>query len=247
VTPVFLCAGFSPVTKKRASINKPGKPLSQVLPVHTRLTAAATRRIVSTMQKFPDPVIVAMHHAGTTVTCMPVQYDEAGVAVAPSTTSSSSASNQGGSVDAGWESAIFFVLPLSVADRELKSLFPATGLFPVGLEADLIEHESGTLIELGIEIDLGLAEKPSGIVLFLTGHLPSHFEAVQLLSKQESIGLFIGDVHCNLLHQQRIPLADGHRSAFDSMLQDSIRRDALIRMTGHYDPEAVFDSVAQKT
>lgn len=200
------------------------------------------------MQKFPDPVIVAMHHAGTTVTCMPVQYDESGFAVASDASGEQVSEDQPPETSSGdWESAIFFVLPLTVADRELKSLFPAKQLFPVALEADVIEHDNGTLIELGVEIDLGLNEKVSGLVLFLTGHLPSHFEAVQLLSKQESIGLFMGDVHCNLLHQQRIPLADGHRSAFDSMLQDSIRRDAVIRMTGRYDPEAVFDSVAQKS
>ncbi len=187
------------------------------------------------MQKFPDAVIRAMHHAGTTVTCMPVVIDSNGQALLDSQD------------EAVWESAIFFVLPLSVTNRQLKSLFPSQHLFPVSLEADLLEHESGTLIELGVEIDLGLKQNPSGLVLFLTGHIPSHYEAVQLLAKQQSIGLFIGDVHCNLLHQQRIPLLDAHRSVFESMLQEAVRRDALIRMTGSYDPEAVFDSVAPKT
>lgn len=214
------------------------------------------------MQKFPDPVIVAMHHAGTTVTCMPVQIDPDGTA---SPVAADMAGNQSQtqlqadtsienvtqaaqlSVDDGWESAVFFVLPLTVTNKETKSLFPAPRLFPVELEADLIEHEKGTLIELGLEIDFGLKDKPSGRVFFLTGHIASHFEAVQLLGKQDSIGLFIGDVHCNLLHQQRIPLGTEHRSVFDSMLQEALRRDALIRMTGTYDPEAVFDSVAENS
>lgn len=203
------------------------------------------------MQKFPDAAIRAMHHAGTTVTCMPVVIDSDGQALAR-TSSGGLQQDPAGALaepadDAIWESAIFFVLPLSVTNRQLKSLFPSQHLFPVALEADLLEHESGTLIELGVEIDLGLKQNPSGLVLFLTGHIPSHYEAVQLLAKQQSIGLFIGDVHCNLLHQQRIPLLDAHRSVFDSMLQEAVRRDALIRMTGSYDPEAVFDSVAPKT
>lgn len=195
------------------------------------------------MPKFPDAAIRAMHHAGTTVTCMPVVIDDSGLTVADLSSETVSAESAG----AGWESAIFFVLPLSVTNKQLKKLFPSERLFPVALEADLIEHDNGTLIELGVEIDLGLKENPTGLLLFLTGHISSHYEAVQLLAKQESIGLFIGDVHCNLLHQQRIPLASAHRSVFDDMLQEALRRDALIRMSGSYDAEAVFDSVAPKT
>lgn len=194
------------------------------------------------MPKFPDAAIRAMHHAGTTVTCMPVVIDEAGQAVADA-----SADLSADSAGAIWESAIFFVLPLSVTNKQLKKLFPSENLFPVALEADLIEHDNGTLIELIVEIDLGLKDNPSGVLLFLTGHISSHYEAVQLLAKQQSIGLFIGDVHCTLLHQQRIPLADAHRSVFDEMLQEALRRDALIRMSGSYDAEAVFDSVAPKS
>ena len=189
-----------------------------------------------------------MHHAGTTVTCMPVVIDGSGQAVAATYEDDDTASQQSSlETSQAWESAVFFVLPLSVTNKELKKLFPSERLFPVQLEADLIEHDNGTLIELGVEIDLGLKDKPSGLVLFLTGHIPSHYEAVQLLAKQQSIGLFIGDVHCNLLHQQRIPLVDEHRAVFEDMLQEALRRDAVIRMAGSYDPEAVFNSVAHKT
>ena len=200
------------------------------------------------MSKFPDAAIRAMHHAGTTVTCMPVVIDASGQAVAATLETEGTETRQNTpESNQAWESAVFFVLPLSVTNKQLKKLFPSERLFPVQLEADLIEHDNGTLIELGLEIDLGLKEKPSGLVLFLTGHIPSHYEAVQLLAKQDSIGLFIGDVHCNLLHQQRIPLVDEHRAVFEDMLQEAVRRDAVIRMSGSYDPEAVFDSVAHKT
>ncbi len=207
------------------------------------LASMTAVRYLASMPKFPDAAIRAMHHAGTTVTCMPVVIDESGQALAAADTLAQSAQL----ADAIWESAVFFVLPLSVTNKQLKKLFPSEKLFPVALEADLIEHDNGTLIELVVEIDLGLKQNPSGVLLFLTGHISSHYEAVQLLAKQDSIGLFIGDVHCNLLHQQKIPLADAHRSVFNEMLQEALRRDALIRMSGKYDAEAVFDSVAQKS
>jgi len=190
------------------------------------------------MSKFPDAVIRAMHNAATTVTCIPVAIDQ-------NQTPGLLGDNElAGSHEEGrWESAIFFVLPLTVTHSQLTSLFPASQLFPVAMEADLIEHDNGTLIELGIEIDFGLSDKPAGRIVFLTGHIPVHHEAVTLLGKQESIGLFIGDVHCNLLHQQRIPLAAGHRQAFNDMLADALKRDALIKMSGKYDPDKVFGSV----
>ena len=85
-----------------------------------------------------------------------------------------------------------------------------------------------------------------GLVLFLTGHLTSHFDAVKCLGGQQSIGLFIGDAHCNLLHQQRIPLADEHRQVFTDLLDEALKHDTLVRMTGKYDPDAVFGSVADR-
>jgi len=192
------------------------------------------------MSKFPDAVIRAMHHAATTVTCIPVAIDQS------QKSGSDPKQLEHGELqeENSWESAIFFVLPLSVTHAQIISLFPANQLFPVAMEADLIEHENGTLIELAIEIDLGLADKPAGRIVFLTGHIPVHHEAVTLLGKQESIGLFIGDVHCKLLHQQRIPLAAGHRQVFNDMLKDALKRDALIKMSGKYDPDKVFGSVA---
>ena len=177
-----------------------------------------------------------MHNAATTVTCIPVSIDH---------DQSSLNEHEGNGLqdESSWESAIFFVLPLSVTHSQVTSLFPASQLFPVAMEADLIEHENGTLIELAIEIDFGLPEKPAGRIVFLTGHIPVHHEAVTLLGQQQSIGLFIGDVHCKLLHQQRIPLAAGHRQAFNDMLKDALKRDALIKMSGKYDPDKVFGSV----
>lgn len=198
------------------------------------------------MQKFPDAVIRAMHHAGTTATCMPVVYDAAGVSAVRSTDDPESADADDTNGDGvNWESAVFLILPLDVTRKQLARLFPSENLFPVAVEADLLEFEKATLIELIIDVDLGLKDKLSGRVLFVTGHLPAHYEAVQLLAEQQNIGLFIGDVHCNLLHQQRVPLAEPHRDVFRQMLQEALRRDALLRMTSQYDPEAAFALATQ--
>ena len=146
---------------------------------------------------------------------------------------------------ANWESAVFLVLPPDLEQKQLDRLFPSDALFPVGVEADLLELENATLIEIIVDVDIGLKDKVSGRILFVTGHMPAHYEAVQLLAEQESIGLFIGDMHCTLLHQQRIPLAEPHRQVFREMLQEALRRDALLRMTTQYDPEAAFALATQ--
>lgn len=167
--------------------------------------------------RFPDAVITAMHHADTTVTCMPVKLD-----------------------NGRWVSALFFVLPENFKDVDVQSLFASGRLFPVGVEADLKEQTTATLISLGIDVQLGESEPLAGEILFIPGHLESHHEAVQLLSQQDDISLFIGDMHCNLLHQQRVPLADEHRQVFADLLREASSRDALIRFRGQYDPDAAF-------
>ncbi|MBX2886963.1 MAG: hypothetical protein KTR32_43855 [Granulosicoccus sp.] len=176
-----------------------------------------TQDAQTTAPKFPDAVIAAMHHADTTVTCMPVKLD-----------------------NGDWVSALFFVLPEQYKEVDTQALFSTGRLFPVGVEADLKEQTSATIISLGIDIDLGEPEPLAGEILFIPGHLESHHEAVKLLSEQQDISLFIGDMHCNLLHQQRVPLANEHRQVFADLLREASSRDALIRFRGQYDPDAAF-------
>ena len=168
-------------------------------------------------ERFPDDVVVAMHHANVTVSCMPVQID-----------------------DEQWQAAVFFVL---AADAPcLGKGFLAPGPFPVEIEADLHEHTNGSLIEIGIDIATP-AKRSYGTLLFLTGHSSSHFETVKLLSTQANLPLFIGDEFCNILSSQRIVLSDGMRAGFKQLLDEALARDAVIRMTGHYDPDKVFSDV----
>ncbi len=176
-----------------------------------------------TARKFPDAAIVALHEASVTATCMPIQLDDT----------------------EQWQAAIFYVMPpdapaLGKGNRLLG------GPFSVSIEADLHEHEKGSMIEIAFEI--GTPVEPSrGVLLFLTGHSSTHFDALKLLSKQTEIPLFIGDQYCSLLWQQRIPMNDAYRQGISSLIDEAVRRDAVIRLSGHYDPDVVFaDIVASK-
>ncbi|MFK7855198.1 MAG: hypothetical protein AB8B79_13840, partial [Granulosicoccus sp.] len=163
---------------------------------------------MSTVERFPDDVIVALHNANVTVSCLPVQID-----------------------NDRWQAAVFFVLPVNapcLVDGQL-----AGGPFSVEFDADLHEHEKGSLIEIGINIATPI-ENSSGTLLFLTGHSSSHFDTLKLLTEQQDLPLFIGDEYCRVLSQQRVTLSDSMRKGFRQLLDEAVGRDAVIRMTGHY-------------
>ncbi len=173
----------------------------------------------ATFERFPDDVMVALHHANVTVSCMPVQID-----------------------NEQWQAAIFYVLAADAPCLTNGKLEP--GPFPVEIDADLHEHANGSLIEIGIDIATP-TEHSRGTLLFITGHSTAHFETVKLLSKQDDLPLFIGDQYCNVLYQQRIVLTDAMRTGFGQLVDEALGRDAVIRMTGHYDPEVVFEDVVK--
>ena len=173
--------------------------------------------MTGTFERFPDDVVVAMHHAEITVSCMPVQID-----------------------GDDWQAAVFFVLAADAQCLDEGKLSP--GPFSVEIDADLHEHTNGSLIEIGIDIATPV-EPSRGTLLFITGHSPAHFETVKLLSSQADIPLFIGDEYCNVLSRQRIILSDSMRAGFKQLLDEALGRDAVIRMTGHYDANKVFSDV----
>jgi len=171
-------------------------------------------------RKFPDEVIVALHEAGITATCMPVQLD-----------------------NGDWQAAIFYVLDPDAACLTNGKLLG--GPFSVAMDADLHEHEKGTMIEIGIEIITPI-EPVRGVMLFLTGHTSTHFDALRMLSQQQQIPLFIGDQYCNTLWQQRVPVNDAYRKGVSGLIDEAVARDAVIRMTGQYDSDAVFADTLKK-
>ena len=75
-------------------------------------------------ERFPDDVIVLLHNANITVSCVPIQID-----------------------DGIWQAAIFFVLPADAPCLTGGRLLG--GPYSVEFDADLHEHEKGTLIEIG--------------------------------------------------------------------------------------------------
>lgn len=173
-------------------------------------------------RRFPDEVVVALHETGVTLGCLPVRID-----------------------GDEWRAALFHVVP---EKAECLSIDPTLSgaPFAVELEADLHEHEHASVIELGIEVRTP-GVPLSGSVLFLTGHVPAHFEALSLLASQPDLPLFIGDAYCRQLASQRIPLGDVERGVFRTLLDEAVGRDAVIRMTGRYDPHAAFDAVLAVT
>ena len=173
-------------------------------------------------RRFPDEVVVALHEAGVTLGCLPVRID-----------------------GDDWRAALFHIVP---DKAECLSIDPtlAGAPFAVALDADLHEHENASIVELGIEIRTP-GVPLAGSVLFLTGHVPAHFEALSLLATQPDLPLFIGDAYCRQLASQRIPLGDVERGVFRTLLDEAVARDAVIRMTGRYDPHVAFDAVLRAT
>lgn len=182
------------------------------------------------MARFPDEVVVALHEAGITLGCLPVRID-----------------------DGDWRAALFYVVPPDApcragAGRSTSGSGTTLGgaPFAVELELELHEHAAATVVELGIEIRTPAAPL-KGSVLFLTGNSSAHFDALTLLATQPDLPLFIGDEHCRLIAAQRVPLGDGERRAFRTLLDQAVGRDAVIRLSGHYDPMAAFDDVLRLT
>jgi len=173
------------------------------------------------LHKFPDGGIVALHEADITATCMPIQID-----------------------NGDWQAAFFYILSPNAPCLTNGQLLG--GPFAVAMDADLHEHPNGTMIEIGIEIVTPI-EPCNGIMLFLTGHSSTHFDALNLLSNQEDIPLFIGDQYCTTQWQQRVPVNEAFRLGITGLINEAVTRDAVIRMTDRYDPDAVFaDTLAKR-
>jgi len=160
-----------------------------------------------------------MHEAAVTATCVPVQIDRD-----------------------RWCAGLFVVAPPEAAcvrtGPDGARRLPG-GPFAVQFEADLHEHEHGTVFELDVDIRTP-GQSLSASLLFLTGHASGHFQTLELLMAEPELSLFIGDEYCRLLWQQRVPLPATHRAGLRALLDEAVRRDAVIRMTGRYEPDEAF-------
>lgn len=172
------------------------------------------------MKVFPPKVLQAMDAGGGVVTCLPVQMDQA-----------------------DWEAAIFFRVsgPESKLDR--RALNRAASPLPVAIEGDLIEAEHAAVVILRAEVHTRSDDPLHGEILLLPGGARSHFETLQLLSKQPRLCWFFGDASARIIHSQQHALDQDYRDGFSGLLSDAVRHDAMIRCTGRYDAQAAFADV----
>ena len=72
----------------------------------------------------------------------------------------------------------------------------------------------------------------------------THFEALDLLSRQPRLTWLFGDRGFEIIRTQQHPLDDGQRGEFAALLKAALRHDAMTRMTGRYDGRAAVAEVA---
>lgn len=185
------------------------------------LMAAGKRRwYESPMKVFPDAVRRAMRAAGAGVTCLPVQLERS-----------------------EWETAFFFHLAGPECKRDRQVLAKARTPLPVGMEADLLELPRASVVVIRVEV-LTVPEDPLAAEILLTpGGMRTHFDALQLLSRQERLCWFFADEDFRLIHSQQSPLRAEQRRSLDDLLRDAVRHDALIRASSRYDAAGALAEV----
>ncbi len=172
------------------------------------------------MNRFPDFVSAKMDSSGSSVTCLPVQFDER-----------------------DWESAIFFAVggPECKQDRRVLSRLDST--VPVAMEADLIDHANAAIVVLRLEVHTRDDDPLSGEILLAPGELEPHFQTLKLLSHQPALKWFFADAAYAIIHTQQSSLGQVEHAAFANVLDEAVRHDALIRMTGRYDVGSAMNEV----
>ena len=161
-----------------------------------------------------------MNESGASVTCLPVQFDHG-----------------------QWESAIFFCVGGVECKQDRRILKRLTGVLPVGIEVDLIEHANAAVIVIRLEVYTSEDNPLIGEVLLAPGHIESHFQTATLLSSQSSLKWFFGDAAYWIIHSQQNRLTAKEHAAFSEVCDNAVRHDSLIRITGRYDVHVAMDEV----
>ena len=172
-------------------------------------------------RRFPAPVREAMTASGAAATCVPV------------------------GLDGGDSEAVFFISlagPESKADRRVIRKW--RGPLSLGLDSDVIETAHGAVVVLRPEVHTGPFDPFVCEILVTPGEGGTHFEALDLLSRQPRLTWFFGDRGFEIIRTQQHPLNDGQRAEFAALLKQALRHDAMTRMTGRYDGRAALAEVA---
>lgn len=168
---------------------------------------------------FPAEVRQAMATTGSSLTCLPVQ------------------------MDAGdWETAVFFQLSGPESQRDIQRL-SALRTVPIALDTDVIEHENAAVAVLRLEVFADAQDPLAGEILLIPGGNTVHFEALELLTRQPRLGCFIGDLQFQVILAQYLRLSDAEHSEFKRVLDQAVKHDAVVRMTGRYDAGSAFTAV----
>ena len=82
-----------------------------------------------------------------------------------------------------------------------------------------------------------------GEVLLTPGMGDVQFDTLKHLTEQAHMRWFFGDAAYQVIHTQQTLLFDQEREAYNQLLQDAVKHDALIRLTGKYDATAAINEV----
>ena len=173
------------------------------------------------VRKFPVPVREAMTASGAAATCIPVE------------------------LDGGAPEAAFFINlagPESRQDRRVVRKW--RGPLSLGLDSDVIETAHGAVVVLRPEVHTGPFDPFVCEILVTPGEGGTHFEALDLLSRQPRLTWFFGDRGFEIIRTQQHPLDDEQRAEFAELMKKALRHDAMTRMTGRYDGRAALSEVA---
>jgi len=175
------------------------------------------------MKRFPERIREAMAAGGASVTCTPICLD----------------------LDA-WETAVYFQVSGPECKHDRRVLTKGGAPVPVGIETDLIEHQHASVVILRFEVHTVPADPLAGETLITPGASASHFDTLKLLTRQPRLCWFFGDQHYWIIHSQQHPLSVREHRGFVEVLNDAVRHDALVRMSGRYDANAALGEIASR-
>ena len=172
------------------------------------------------MDRFPLPIARGMRSSGAMTTCIPVQYD-----------------------NGAWESAVFFEVGGKECKEDRRILRRTGGVLPVAVEADIINHAQASVVMLRFEV-LTREDNPLvGEVLLTPGLGEVQFDTLKNLTEQRQMRWYFGDASYQVIHSQQTALYDHERQGYDELLQEAVKHDALVRLTGRYSAQEAINEV----
>jgi len=196
------------------------------------------------MERFPEAVREAMTTGGSEATCLPVRVVDGEEQLDDAMRDAGSEIDFADMHARGWETAIFFRVAGPEAKEDRRVLRSESSTLPVGVEADLIEHNNAAVVVIRFEIFTRPQDPLVGEVLLTPGAGDGHFQACNLLTLQQRLRWYIADESFHVLRPQEIPWSAEHRTVFGEILNDATSHDAVVRMTSSYNARAATSEIA---